>query len=86
MLLEGQTYPFSVLYKYFRQLPEEEKEKYREKANEVIQEHIKLYTTQAAKYMIPQKTYLHPNVLYLRETVNGPITSGMMGLFKGLPE
>jgi hypothetical protein len=36
--------------------------------------------------MVPQKTYLHPNALYLRDTVNGSITKDMMGLYKKLSE
>lgn len=86
MVKEGEKYRFSILYREFRKLPEEERQKYREKAEEAIKIQTKVFSEQAAKYMVPTRTYLHPNVLYLRDTVNVPITKSMMGLFKQLPE
>ena len=86
MLKEGEKYRFRILYREFRKLPEEERQKYRQKAEEAIQMQTKVFSEQAAKYMVPTKTYLHPNLVYLRDTVDGPITRSMMGLFKQLPE
>lgn len=86
MLKEGEKYRFRILYREFRKLPEEERQKYRQKAEEAIQTQTKVFSEQAAKYMVPTKTYLHPNLVYLRDTVDGPITRSMMGLFKQLPE
>ena len=36
--------------------------------------------------MVPEKQFQHPHILYLRDTVDGPIKSNMLGLYKKLRE
>lgn len=86
MLKEGDKYRFRILYREFRKLPEEERQNYRQKAEEVIKAQTRVFSEQAAKYMVPTRTYIFPNVLYLRDNVIRPITRSMMGLYKQLPE
>ena len=67
-------------------LADEEKEKYRQEANNYIKEKLKAYNQCCAKYMVPEKQFQHPHILYLRDTIDGPIKASMLGIYKNLEE